>query len=98
MGYGAGVALVYAESTTASLPTLHHRSATQVTQRHLRNVRQMVTGAGAGSCIDLVAHAEDLARSFYGGLADGQLALMRQTLMRCADGPVQAEAGPETCC
>jgi hypothetical protein len=57
--------------------------APQVTQRHLRNIRQMVAAAVATPCVDLVARAEELARSLYGRLSGGQLALMRQSLMRC---------------
>jgi len=57
-----------------------------VTQRHLATVKRMVAAGGAVGCADLVTHAEGLTRTFYGRLSDGQLALMRQTLMRCVCG------------
>lgn len=60
------------------------RPCAQVTQRHLRNIKQVVAASGAAGCTDMVTHAEGLTRTFYGRLSDGQLALMRQTLMRCA--------------
>lgn len=42
----------------------------------------MVEPEGGAAAAALVAHAEGLARSFYGLLTTGQLALMRQTLLR----------------
>jgi hypothetical protein len=68
------------------------RRRRQVTQRHLQGVRAIVSAAGGLACADLAAHAEGLARAFYGRLGDGQLALLRETLLRCARRGVKLPA------
>jgi hypothetical protein len=73
------VALRCAATAQLSIP--------QVTHRHLQNVKQMVAAGSGLASLDMVAHAEGLARTFYGRLSDGQLSLMRQTLHRRARAP-----------
>ncbi|GBF93200.1 hypothetical protein Rsub_05932 [Raphidocelis subcapitata] len=58
------------------------QASTPVTQRHLQGIKAIVSAAGGLACADLAAHAEGLARSFYGQLSNGQLALLRETLLR----------------
>ena len=58
------------------------RARHQVTRRHLAGIRAIALDCGAHDTAAATQHAEALAESFYGGVGAGQLALMRQTLMR----------------
>jgi hypothetical protein len=69
----------------------------QVTLRHLGTVQAILATAAAASpegkvdadVINLVNYAEEATIRFYGTLSVGELALLRQTLARCAPGMFQ---------
>lgn len=68
-------------------PVLLRPRHRQVTARHLEGVRAIALACGgpdACAAAGLVTNAEGAVAAFYGSCSQGQLSLMRQTLLRCA--------------